>query len=136
MEHDVAAYKGLLMGLFFMTVGMQISVPQLLANFPAIVASICLLMVGKAAIMTATARVFGFSLIQAFRMGLLICSGGEFAFVTFADAVERAVLPSTITSIAYPVVVLSMALTPYLAAFGGVVAEHFSRKDQATPEAA
>jgi Kef-type K+ transport system membrane component KefB len=59
--------------------------------------------------------------------GLLLASGGEFAFVAFGEAVSKGVLPQALTSELYMVVALSMALVPYLAALGGKLGGLFER---------
>lgn len=56
-------------------------------------------------------------------------TGGEFAFVAFGEAVARGVLPVPITNLLYLVVALSMALTPYLAALGGMLGQLLDQKD-------
>lgn len=56
-------------------------------------------------------------------------AGGEFAFVAFGEAVARGVLPVPITNLLYLVVALSMALTPYLAALGGMLGQLLDQKD-------
>lgn len=56
--------------------------------------------------------------MYVFPSGLLLASGGEFAFVAFGEAVSKGVLPAALISQLYLVVALSMALTPYLAAIG------------------
>jgi Kef-type K+ transport system membrane component KefB len=64
-----------------------------------------------------------------FCAGLLLCSGGEFAFVAFGEAVAKGVLPVALTSELYLTVALSMALVPYLAALGGTLGKMFERSD-------
>jgi monovalent cation:proton antiporter-2 (CPA2) family protein len=118
VESDIAPYKGLLMGLFFMTVGMQISVGLFCAQWKAILAAIVALIVGKLAVMVAAGQAFGLSRVAALRAGLLLASGGEFAFVAFGEAVAKGVLPADLTGQLYMVVALSMALVPYLAMLG------------------
>lgn len=62
--------------------------------------------------------------------GLLLASGGEFAFVAFGEAVAKGVLPAALTSELYMVVALSMALVPYLAALGGKLGVLFERSGE------
>lgn len=59
--------------------------------------------------------------------GLLLASGGEFAFVAFGEAVSKGVLPAALTSELYMVVALSMAMVPYLAALGGKLGVLFEK---------
>ena len=81
VESDIAPYKDLLMGLFFMTVGMEISIGLFINSFRTVMGSLLLLITGKVALMTAVGSAFGLSLLQAARAGLLLAAGGEFAFV-------------------------------------------------------
>ena len=121
VESDIAPYKGLLMGLFFMTVGMQISVGLFMEQWKTIVVSIVALIAGKLAVMVAAGHAFGLSRVAALRAGLLLASGGEFAFVAFGEAVAKGVLPAELTGVLYMVVALSMALVPYLAMIGAKI---------------
>lgn len=59
--------------------------------------------------------------------GLLLSTGGEFAFVAFGEAVSKGVLPAALTSELYMVVALSMAVVPYLAALGGKLGVLFEK---------
>ena len=98
VESDIAPYKGLLLGLFFMTVGMQISVGLFLQQWRTIVAAIVVLIAGKLGVMLAAGQLFGLSRMASLRAGLLLASGGEFAFVAFGEAVSKGVLPVELTS--------------------------------------
>ena len=129
VESDIAPYKGLLMGLFFMTVGMEISTGLLVAKFKSVVAAITMLIVGKVAIMTAVGQAFGLSMVQAFRSGLLLSPGGEFAFVLYGEAVAKGLFNAALAKEMYLVVALSMALTPFLAEFGGKVGRLLEKND-------
>ena len=129
VESDIGPYKGLLMGLFFMTVGMEISVGLLFAKWKTVLAAITLLIGGKVAIMAAVGQAFGLSLVQSLRSGLLLSPGGEFAFVLFGEAVSRGIMGTALAKELYLVVALSMALTPFLAEFGGKVGRLLERND-------
>lgn len=129
VESDIAPYKGLLMGLFFMTVGMEISTGLLLAKFKSVVAAIAMLIIGKVAIMTAVGQAFGLSMVQAFRSGLLLSPGGEFAFVLYGEAVSKGLFGAALAKEMYLVVALSMALTPFLAEFGGKMGRLLEKND-------
>jgi Kef-type K+ transport system membrane component KefB len=118
VESDIAPYRGLLLGLFFMTVGMEIS-PQLFANqINPILWGIALLLVGKSALMVATGSLFGLSRMAALRSGLYLAPGGEFAFVALGESVSKEIIHFALCQKLFLVVALSMALTPYLAAVG------------------
>uniref|UniRef100_A0A0E0KWZ7 DNA mismatch repair protein MSH3 n=1 Tax=Oryza punctata TaxID=4537 RepID=A0A0E0KWZ7_ORYPU len=129
VESDIAPYRGLLLGLFFMTVGMSIDPKLLLSNFPAISVILGLLIVGKTMLVTFIGRVFGVSTIAAVRVGLLLAPGGEFAFVAFGEAVNQGLLSPQLSSLLFLVVGISMALTPWLAAGGQFLASKFEQHD-------
>ncbi|CAA7403385.1 unnamed protein product [Spirodela intermedia] len=129
VESDIAPYRGLLLGLFFMTVGMSIDPKLLLSNFPIIMGMLSFLIVGKTVLVAFVGRAFGISTIAAIRVGLLLAPGGEFAFVAFGEAVNQGILSSQSSSLLFLVVGLSMALTPWLAAGGQFLASRFEQND-------
>ncbi|KAJ3689298.1 hypothetical protein LUZ61_018462 [Rhynchospora tenuis] len=129
VESDIAPYRGLLLGLFFMTVGMSIDPKLLFSNFPVILGTLGLLIAGKTILVLIVGKVFGISPIAAFRVGLMLAPGGEFAFVAFGEAVNQGLLSSQLSSLLFLVVGISMALTPWLAAGGQVLASRFEQHD-------
>ncbi|KAL8208049.1 hypothetical protein R6Q57_007461 [Mikania cordata] len=129
VESDIAPYRGLLLGLFFMTVGMSIDPKLLVLNFPVIMGSLGLLIAGKTIMVAAVGRLFGVSLISAIRVGLLLAPGGEFAFVAFGEAVNQGIMTPQLSSLLFLVVGISMALTPWLAAGGQLIASRFELHD-------
>ena len=125
VESDIAPYRGLLLGLFFMTVGMTIDASLLVARFAPIVAAIALLCAGKLGVMAAVGPLFGLSRLNAARSGAYIGPGGEFAFVTFGLAVGTGLLSQALVNELTLVVALSMAVTPSLASFGATLRDRF-----------
>ncbi len=79
--------------------------------------------------MAAVGKGFGLSLLQSVRAGLLLAAGGEFAFVTFGEAVSHKILPQALVSKLFLIVSLSMALTPFLAEFGQRLGKMFEKSD-------
>ncbi|KAK7295042.1 hypothetical protein RJT34_17945 [Clitoria ternatea] len=129
VESDIAPYRGLLLGLFFMTVGMSIDPKLLVSNFPVITGTLGLLIFGKTILVSLLGRMFGISLISAIRVGLLLAPGGEFAFVAFGEAVNQGIMSSQMSSLLFLVVGISMAITPWLAAGGQLIASRFEQND-------
>ncbi|KAK7389994.1 hypothetical protein VNO78_25291 [Psophocarpus tetragonolobus] len=129
VESDIAPYRGLLLGLFFMTVGMSIDPKLLVLNFPVITGTLGLLICGKTLLVSLIGRIFGISLISAVRVGLLLAPGGEFAFVAFGEAVNQGIMSSQLSSLLFLVVGISMALTPWLAEGGQLLASRFELHD-------
>ncbi|KAH7288722.1 hypothetical protein KP509_31G038300 [Ceratopteris richardii] len=129
VESDIAPYRGLLLGLFFMTVGMAIDPKLFISKFPIIMGALSLLIIGKTALVTLVGRLFGLSTVAAVRAGLLLAPGGEFAFVAFGEAVNQRIMTSNMSSLLFLVVGLSMALTPWLGALGQFLATQFEQQD-------
>ncbi|XP_047341330.1 K(+) efflux antiporter 2, chloroplastic-like [Impatiens glandulifera] len=129
VESDIAPYRGLLLGLFFMTVGMSIDPKLLVSNFPVIMGALGLLIGGKALLVVIVGRLFGISTISAIRSGLLLAPGGEFAFVAFGEAVNQGIMSPQLSSLLFLVVGISMAITPWLAAGGQLIANSFDLHD-------
>ncbi|XP_002987899.2 K(+) efflux antiporter 2, chloroplastic [Selaginella moellendorffii] len=129
VESDIAPYRGLLLGLFFMTVGMSIDPQLFLAKSNIILGSLALLIVGKAMLIACLGRQFGLSSVAALRTGLLLAPGGEFAFVAFGEAVNQGIMSQQLSSLMFLIVGLSMALTPWLAAAGQIISTKFDQQD-------
>ncbi|PQQ14660.1 K(+) efflux antiporter 2 chloroplastic [Prunus yedoensis var. nudiflora] len=74
-------------------------------------------------------QIFGVSIISAIRVGLLLAPGGEFAFVAFGEAVNQGIMSPQLSSLLFLVVGISMAITPWLAAGGQLIASRFEVHD-------
>lgn len=68
---------------------MSIEPKLLVTNFPVVMGSLSLLIVGKTILVALIGRLFGISIVSAIRVGLLLAPGGEFAFVAFGEAVNQ-----------------------------------------------
>jgi monovalent cation:proton antiporter-2 (CPA2) family protein len=114
LESDVEPFRSILLGLFFLAVGMLLDLP-VIANSPLFVLGIALALIAiKALIIAGLARAFGNSWPRSVRLGLLLSQAGEFGFVLFAQAAgARLILPEA-ASLFGAVVTLSMAATPFL----------------------
>ena len=117
LESDVEPFRSILLGLFFLSVGMLLDL-HLVASRPLFVLGIAAaVIVTKATLITGLARAFGNSWPRAARLGLLLSQAGEFGFVMFAQATAaRLILPEA-ASLFGAVVTLSMATTPFLMRF-------------------
>lgn len=123
IEADLQPVRGLLMGLFFLTVGMTIDPAKVVANLPAIATGVGLLLVVKTAVLTVLALAFRFPLSTALHLGLLLAQGGEFAFVVLARAGQHHLIGGAHIELLTSIVAVSMALTPALALLGEWVAQ-------------
>ncbi len=121
VEADIQPFHGLLLGLFFMAVGMTINL-GLLAEHPFLIAGLVLAMiVTKTLIIYLLSLAFGLPHGSALRSGLILAGGGEFVFVLFNPAIEMGLIAGEVAALVYLVVLISMALTPTLASLGRVI---------------
>ena len=112
LEADIEPFKGLLLGLFFIAVGMGLNL-GLLRQAPAAIALLVVsLMVIKGIVVYALGRIWGLNAQSAKSLGLAIPQGGEFAFVIFTAAVTAGVLSKELEDLLVVVVSVSMAATP------------------------
>jgi CPA2 family monovalent cation:H+ antiporter-2 len=133
VESDILPFKGLLLGLFFMTVGMSLNVETLLMRFTDILGLTLALMSAKAFIIILLCRAFNFSLSASIHTGLLLAQGGEFAFVLFSLAGSYGLIEADISQILLVVVTVSMALTPLAAEIGNRIATALEKKTPQDP---
>ena len=114
LESDIDPFRGLLLGLFFMTVGAGINF-ALLADHPAgILAAVAALIALKAGVLWVLARIFGLQGSDRWLFALGLAQAGEFAFVLLSMTVANGVIPGPLAAQISLVVALSMLLTPAL----------------------
>ncbi len=132
LEADIEPFKGLLLGLFFIAVGMSLDLGLVVAE-PALAVGLALaLLLGKFAFIAVLGLLTGKSLNVSLKLGAVIAQGGEFAFVIFSVATGAGALGAETASLLIVVVTLSMALTPPLFALVEAVVRH--RRQRAVVE--
>ena len=112
---EIQPFRGLLLGLFFMSMGMSIELSALFANPLVFAGLVLILMLAKAAVLWALARVFGHKGGLAKAIALLLAQSGEFALVLFAVAFEGSLLDEGLFQQLLLIVILSMLATPPIA---------------------
>lgn len=118
VEVSIEPFKGLLLGLFFMSVGMGIDIRIALDDGIWIIASVIGLFALKSIIAGTLALLFGVARPAALEAGLLLGQGGEFAFVVVGLASGLGLLPPDVSQFMLLVVSLSMLATPFIAQYG------------------
>jgi CPA2 family monovalent cation:H+ antiporter-2 len=138
IETDLEPFKDLLLGLFFVTVGMQIDIALLLSEPALIVTGVVLLFLLKAAIIAPLARAFGLPWSRAVEVAFLLGQAGEFAFVIVAAARADGVIPETTADYMLLITALSIFVTPLAATIGSRLAQRISPPAEpvAPPDAA
>jgi len=114
LEGDVDPFRSILLGLFFLAVGMMLDLGTIAAR-PGLVVGLALsLILIKCMIISGLARIFGNNWPRSIRLGLLLSQAGEFGFVLFAQAATAQLILPDAASLFGAVVTLSMAATPFL----------------------
>ncbi|AJR25716.1 MULTISPECIES: monovalent cation:proton antiporter-2 (CPA2) family protein [unclassified Sphingobium] len=138
IEADVEPFRSILLGLFFLAVGMVLDLHAVAANPLFVIGMAAILVLTKAALITGLARLFGMEWNQAIGSGLLLSQGGEFGFVLFAQAQSALLIAPQAASLFSAIVTFSMATTPFLMLFARKLefARPKAKPDLPTPEEA
>jgi len=126
LEADIEPFRGLLLGLFFLSVGMSLDLAVVITEWRVVVAGVAAFMFVKAVGIYVVARLFGSPHRESTRRAAMFAQGGEFAFVLFAAALAVGMLDARLSAIFSAVVILSMALTPLVV----IVVQRFVRPAQ------
>lgn len=116
LEASIEPFKGLLLGLFFISVGMSVDLNLVLSEPLLISALTLVLLLVKIAVLFAIGKLIRYTSASALRLAIIISQGGEFAFVLLAQANFLAIIDKTLADRLIVVVAVSMALTPLLVA--------------------
>ncbi|WP_137936662.1 monovalent cation:proton antiporter family protein [Chitinivorax sp. B] len=114
VEEDIQPFRDVLLGLFFVTVGMRLDMGALGDNVPLLLIFLALLIPLKALLIFSISRAIGTSSATAWRTGLLLAQAGEFGFVLISLAHEHLLLPRELEQPLLAAVLLSMLIAPFL----------------------
>ena len=114
VEEDIKPFRDVLLGLFFITVGMFLDPGVIVRQWPWVAGLLALLLAGKFVIIAGLSRAFGAMQGTAMRTGLWLCAGGEFGFVLIAEIRELPLLPGAVLQVVVAALVLSMLLAPLI----------------------
>jgi CPA2 family monovalent cation:H+ antiporter-2 len=114
VEDDIKPFRDVLLGLFFVTVGMRLQVGVVVAEWAWVAALLTVVVIGKAATITGLSRLFGSDPGVALRTGLALAGAGEFGLVLLAQAAPLGFVPVPMLQIALAVLVLSMLISPFI----------------------
>ena len=113
LEADVEPFRGILLGLFFLAVGMSLDLGVVAANWQIIALGVIAYMAVKAAGIYGIARVLKSSHAQALERAVLMAQGGEFAFVLYSTAASAGIIGAQTNAVLTATVIISMVLTPF-----------------------
>ncbi|MFL6779909.1 MAG: monovalent cation:proton antiporter-2 (CPA2) family protein [Sphingomicrobium sp.] len=114
LESDVEPFRSILLGLFFLSVGMLLDLSAIAARPILVIGFALSVIIIKALIIAGLARTFGNSWPRSVRLGLLLSQAGEFGFVLFAQAANAQLILPEAASLFGAIATLSMAATPFL----------------------
>ncbi|SJM64981.1 putative Glutathione-regulated potassium-efflux system protein KefB [Brevundimonas diminuta 3F5N] len=112
LEADVEPFRAILLGLFFLSVGMALDIGVVINDWRIVVAGLAAFMVVKALVIYVVARLFKARHHEAIERAALFAQGGEFAFVLYSAAATAGVIDAQAGAALTAIVILSMALTP------------------------
>lgn len=122
IEADILPFRGLLLGLFFMSVGMSLDTRAIVDQSAAIALGTVGLLTTKAVIIIALCRVWRLSWRVAIRSGFILSQAGEFGFVIFSLADGLDIIDNATLDVLIAVTVISMAVTPFMQRLGNRLA--------------
>ena len=129
IDADIHPFKGLLMGLFFMTVGMSIDLSAIRAELLMLIQLVFVLVSVKVAIITSLGLLYKLSYGVSLRVGLILAQGGEFAFVLLGQALNLNLIDHHMTQLILGAVLISMVFTPVLSYLGEIAQTYLDRAD-------
>ncbi|MCB2013932.1 MAG: cation:proton antiporter [Sphingobium sp.] len=132
IESDVEPFRSILLGLFFLAVGMVLDIQSVIERPLFVLAMAVILVATKTLILFLLARLFGMNTKAALGLGLLLSQGGEFGFVLFDQARNAMLIAPEAASLFAAIVTISMATTPFLMLFARRL--EFARSSVDTPE--
>lgn len=137
LEADIEPFRGLLMGLFFIAVGMGLDLAVVAAQWPLVVGGVALVMVAKALLQVPVLRLFGSAATPARDISVLTAQAGEFTFVLISVAAASMLLNTTAGNVLSAIATVSIALTPIVVALNarllrpGVSTDDLDKAEQA-----
>jgi K+:H+ antiporter len=129
VEEDIKPFRDVLLGFFFVTVGMYLDIKVVGANLGWIALLLVVPVIAKLTLIVVLARIFGSPLGTALRTGFFLAQAGEFAIVMLALAADQSILESTFVQLVLAAMVLSMLIAPLLIQFAEPMVRRLTAND-------
>ncbi|HWM42704.1 MAG TPA: monovalent cation:proton antiporter-2 (CPA2) family protein [Burkholderiales bacterium] len=129
VEQDIRPFRDVLLGLFFITVGMMLDLRLVIAQFWLVLFFLLLLMAAKFALIAALSKAFGASTGTALRVALALAQGGEFGFVLLPLAGIAGIVPEALLQPMLAAMIVSMLATPFVIAASDQIVLRLSRAE-------
>jgi CPA2 family monovalent cation:H+ antiporter-2 len=128
VESDIASFRDILLGLFFISIGMMLNLDVLIEYYPTIFLIFFVYTIFKATVITFLARLFKYELGVGIRAGVILGQAGEFSFVILALGQEQGLISGNILQIILSVCLLSMLFASLIIPFNGRIARYISKE--------
>ncbi len=119
VESDISPFRDILLGLFFISVGMLLNLQEIAANLGLVVVILLAFVLLKAAIVSLVIRLMRYETGVAIRTGLILAQAGEFSFVILALGVEQQLVSGPALQLVLAAALLSMVLAPFMIQYNG-----------------
>ncbi|MFM8391798.1 MAG: cation:proton antiporter, partial [Methylophilaceae bacterium] len=127
VESDIASFRDILMGLFFITIGMLLDIQVLWRHLYDVVCLLIFLVLFKSALVAVLARLFRYEAGVAVRAGVTLAQAGEFSFVLLALGLEHGLIRDSVLQVVLGASLLSMIIAPFIIQHNLQIAEFFAR---------
>ncbi|HLD09218.1 MAG TPA: NAD-binding protein, partial [Methylophilaceae bacterium] len=127
VESDIASFRDILLGLFFVTMGMLLDMHQLASNIGPVLLLLIALIAFKALVVSLLSRAFGYEVGVAIRTGVILAQAGEFSFVILALGLEQGLLSGQALQVVLAASLLSMVAAPFIIQYNGRFARYWSK---------
>jgi len=128
VESDIASFRDILLGLFFISIGMMLNIEVLIEYYPTIFLLFFIYTIFKATVITYLAKLFKYELGVGIRSGVILGQAGEFSFVILALGQEQNLISGDILQIILSVCLLSMLFASFIIPFNGRIARYISKE--------
>jgi len=129
VEEDIKPFRDVLLGLFFVTVGMALDLGIVARNLPWVLLLLTVPVVAKFALIVVLSRLFGATAGTSLRTGFYLAQAGEFALVMLAVAADLRLVPDTMAQVVLAAMLLSMLSAPLLIHFAEPIVRKFTAND-------
>jgi CPA2 family monovalent cation:H+ antiporter-2 len=125
VESDIASFRDILLGLFFISVGMLLDFNYLLNHIGLVLALLVGFVLFKALVIAALTRIFGFETGVGIRTGIILAQAGEFSFVILALGLEQKLIGGNELQLVLAASLISMVIAPFIIQYNGRIARKF-----------
>jgi Kef-type K+ transport system membrane component KefB len=132
VQNEIKPFAGLLLGLFFMSVGMGVNLPAMAAIWPAVLLTALVIVILKTVVIFAAARLNGWALPGATQLGFLLSQGSEFTLVVVGVSTIAGAMPGTWSGVITAAVAVTLVAAPIWTSLGLHIARLLAERSKAT----